>query len=89
MKKLNDFEQLVASKNFLPKTGWIFVDKNVDTGDPKVLSNTTFYIPENEDDEFDGEEMLSTVIEAPTFLAILKNREKIYQIQPPISILLL
>jgi len=76
MKKIIGIKNLLENKSSLPKTGWIFIDHNLDTEDADILKNAAFYIPENEDDEFDGEETLSTLVETPIFLAILANRER-------------
>jgi len=76
MRNIIGIKNLLENKLSLPKTGWIFTDNNVDSENPDILKIAVFYIPENEDDEFDGEDTLSTLVETPIFLAICANREK-------------
>jgi hypothetical protein len=76
MKEYSGFAALIADRHTLPDPAWIFVDKATNTEDAESLRNATYYVPENDDDEFDGEERLSTVVECPILLDILELREK-------------
>ncbi|KVS67656.1 hypothetical protein WK41_21970 [Burkholderia cepacia] len=60
----------------MPKVGWIFVDKGFNKSSAKALMSATFYIPEDEDDEFYGEDNLATWLEAPIFHSVLDVRAK-------------
>jgi hypothetical protein len=60
----------------LPKVGWIFVENGFDKTSVEALLAADFNIPENEDDEFYGEDNLLTWLEIPTFLDVIEIREK-------------
>ena len=76
MKKLVGFERLLAECNALPHVGWIFVDRGFDKASVQRLLTATFYVPENDDDEFFGEDYLTTWIEAPTFQQVIRVRNR-------------
>ncbi|MTK64651.1 MAG: hypothetical protein F8N15_09035 [Methanobacterium sp.] len=76
MKTAKGLRKLIEIKNNLPKVGWIFVDRNFDKTYRDPLMGVNFYIPEDDDDEFYGEDHLSTWLEIPTFLAIFEICEK-------------
>lgn len=76
MRVVKGLQGLIDGKADLPKVGWIFVDKEFDKTSAISLKNATFHVPEDEDDEFFGEDNLATWLEAPTFLAVLELREK-------------
>lgn len=76
MKEIKGFENLLAQRAQLPKVGWIFVDEDLDKNSATALEQAIFHIPENEDDEFFGEDNLATWLESPIFLGVLDVREK-------------
>ena len=76
MKTIKGLSALISAKKELPKVGWVFVDRGFDKTSANALLDAAFHIPEDEDDEFYGEDHLSTWLEIPTFLAILEVREK-------------
>ena len=76
MKTVKGLQALIAGKQDLPKVGWIFVAKGFDKASADALIGAAFQIPEDEDDEFYGEDHLATWLEVPTFLAVLELREK-------------
>jgi hypothetical protein len=76
VKTLIGLPALIAAKQDLPRVGWIFVDKGFDKTSPGALMSAAFHIPEDEDDEFYGEDNLATWLEVPTFLSVLALRAK-------------
>ncbi len=76
MKKIIGIQALLGERDTLPPTGWIFVDKDLDKTSLAALDSASFYLPEDEDDEFYGEDHLGTWLEAPTFRHVLALREK-------------
>ncbi|WP_322049611.1 hypothetical protein [Paraburkholderia sp. J67] len=76
MNTLQGLQALITEKQGLPKVGWIFVDKNFDKTSAVALLGAVFHIPENEDDEFYGEDYLASWLEIPTFLAVIELRGK-------------
>jgi len=76
MKQYIGFTKLFADRGNPPDPGWIFVDPGTDDNNIDTLRSATFYVPENDEDEFDGEERLQTLVEAPTFQDIIALRAK-------------
>ncbi|KFL54102.1 hypothetical protein JM78_11385 [Burkholderia pyrrocinia] len=76
MKAVNGLEALISARRDLPKVGWIFVSKGFNKTSADALMIATFYIPEDEDDEFYGEDHLASWLEVPIFLAVLDIRAK-------------
>jgi hypothetical protein len=76
MKTLIGLKSLIAERNALPQVGWIFVERGFDKASIEALINAQFYIPENDDDEFFGEDNLATWMEAPIFVRVLRLRNK-------------
>ena len=76
MKKISGFAELLSWKEKLPDVGWIFVDKGSMPDSIEALKGAMFYLPEDDDDEFFGEDNLKTWLEAPIFRSILEIREK-------------
>ncbi|MEV7422583.1 MULTISPECIES: hypothetical protein [unclassified Streptomyces] len=75
MKEIHGFENLLAERQRLPECGWIFVDEDLDRNSIEALEHAIFYVPENEDDEFYGEDNLAAWLECPIFLGVLDVRE--------------
>ncbi|CAI8695425.1 hypothetical protein BTK96_000340 [Burkholderia pyrrocinia] len=76
MKTVSGLEALISARRDLPKVGWIFVNKGLNKASADALVAATFHIPEDEDDEFYGEDHLASWLEVPIFLAILDVRAK-------------
>ncbi|AKM03257.1 hypothetical protein [Burkholderia pyrrocinia] len=76
MKLVNGLKALILERQNLPKVGWIFVEKGFNKNSADALMIATFQIPEDEDDEFYGEDHLASWLEVPTFLAVLDLRAK-------------
>ncbi len=76
MKTVVGLKALIEMRNSLPNVGWIFVDTEVDKTSLSSTLQAKFYIPENDEDEFFGEDNLMTWLEAPTFSDILTLRDK-------------
>lgn len=74
MKTYLGIENLLAHKDELPESGWIFVDKNFNTISANDILTKKFILAENEDEEFDFEDEFRTWLEAPMFLAIMQSR---------------
>jgi hypothetical protein len=76
MKTYEGLTKLITARNQLPPTGWIFVDTGIPRDDASKLTAMKFYVPENDDDEFYGEDNLATWLEVGTFKSVLELREK-------------
>lgn len=76
MKVFDGLAALIAARNQLPPTGWIFVDANAPRDDAAELPTMNFHVPENDDDAFHGEDNLATWLEIGTFKGVLELREK-------------
>lgn len=76
MKEYSGFTELFANRGHLPDPGWIFVDPGTSADSIESLRSATFYVPENDEDEFDGEERVQTLVEAPTFQDVVTLRAK-------------
>lgn len=76
MKAVSGLKALIFARSDLPKVGWIFVDKGFNKNSADALMTAAFHIPEDEDDEFYGEDHLTSWLEVPTFIAILNVRAK-------------
>lgn len=76
MRTYEGLAALIAARNQLPPTGWIFVDTGVAKDDAATLTAVKFYVPENDDDEFYGEDNLVAWLEVGTFKGVLELREK-------------
>ncbi|MGO4743573.1 DUF7716 domain-containing protein [Serratia quinivorans] len=74
MKVIKGFSGLLKEYDALPETGWIFIDDDVDTNLKSDLQKQNYYLPENDDEEFEMEEERSTFLEAPTFKDIVINK---------------
>jgi len=74
MKTVEGLQALIAAKQDLSQVGWIFVDKDFDKTSANALMAAQFYVSENDDDDFYGENHLATWMEAPTFLDIFDVR---------------
>jgi hypothetical protein len=76
MKQYVGIQTLISARASLPHVGWIFVENDFDRDSADSLFAGNFFVPENEDDEFYGEDNLTTWLESPTFKDILEVREK-------------
>lgn len=76
LKAVSGLTALIFARSDLPKIGWIFVDKGFNKKSADALMTAIFHIPEDEDDEFYGEDHLTSWLEVPTFLAVLNVRAK-------------
>ncbi|EMD1655004.1 DUF7716 domain-containing protein [Pluralibacter gergoviae] len=74
MKIIKGFSELLKKYDALPVTGWIFIDEDVDISSKEDLKKHNYYLPENDDEEFEMEDERSTFIEAPTFKDIVINK---------------
>lgn len=72
MKEIIGFEKLLGSVDGLPDSGWIGVNKSFST--KNEIEKLTFYVPENEDEEFDIEDNYEEFLELPTFKDIVSNK---------------
>jgi hypothetical protein len=76
MKKIFGLKALLAERHNFPKSSWIFIENRSDINSIDALLVAGFSIPENEDDEFYGEDNLVTWLEVATFLDVIELREK-------------
>jgi hypothetical protein len=76
MKTLVGLKKLIVERDTLPQVGWIFVERGYNKVSMEALMNAQFYIPENDDDEFFGEDNLATWMEVPIFVQVLRLRDK-------------
>lgn len=76
MKVFHGLKALIAARHQLPPTGWIFVDLGVAADNAIALQLLKFSVPENDEDEFFGEDHLSAWLEMGTFKGVLELREK-------------
>jgi hypothetical protein len=71
MITVNGISNLIAARETLPKTGWLFIEKNFDKVSPSHIAKKNFFIAENDDEEIDAEKKFNTWLEIPTFFDVL------------------
>jgi hypothetical protein len=76
MKTYEGLAALIAARSQLPAAGWIFVEVGSQNNAANELLRMKFYVPENDDDEFFGEDNLATWLETGIFKDVLQLREK-------------
>jgi hypothetical protein len=76
MKEIFGLNALIEMRTSLPQVGWIFVDPSLDKTSLNHTLKAKFYVSENEEDDFFGEDNLMTWLEVPTFEDVLTLREK-------------
>lgn len=72
MKIYRGIKELLNSFDDIPEHGWISIDDAFSIQDD--IEALTFYIAENEEEEFDLEDHYSEFLEAPTFKDIVTNK---------------
>jgi hypothetical protein len=76
MKVYSGFYDLLKDAKSLPKTGWIFVESEVNMNSPESIYVAQFFIAESELEEIELERSKRTFVECPTLVDIISVLDK-------------
>ncbi|WP_144818753.1 hypothetical protein [Enterobacter sp. DE0047] len=76
MISFKGFKELLKQYENLPDVGWLYICHSFNLSSQNDITNGSYFLAENEDEEIYLEENLGTFLEVPIFKAIIENTMK-------------